>query len=273
MEGQRRGEALAQIEWGGEGQWQWVSSGTVSCGRVAFWFMDRCMGYRSFFITTTGIAEGPMPYQQRLAEGPWPDALIVPTGLGKTAAVVVAWLYKRLDDDATTPRRLIYCLPMRVLVEQTVRNAHDWIEACGPAFGERGLAAPRVEVLMGGQVDGSWAEYPEDAAILIGTQDMLLSRALMRGYGMSRYRWPIDFALLHNDCLWVFDEVQLMGVGLATSTQLEPAWLQVRTADPDSRAGAGAPRRLDLPPGSSPTERRTGIGSPPARVRDFQPPA
>ena len=32
----------------------------------------------------------------------------------------------------------------------------------------------------------------------------------MRGYAMSRFRWPVDFALLHNDSQWVFDEVQLM---------------------------------------------------------------
>ena len=38
---------------------------------------------------------------------------------------------------------------------------------------------------------------------------------------MSRYQWPVHFALLHNDSLWVFDEVQLMGAGLATSAQLE----------------------------------------------------
>ena len=38
---------------------------------------------------------------------------------------------------------------------------------------------------------------------------------------MSRFRWPVDFALLHNDAQWVFDEVQLMGSALATSTQLE----------------------------------------------------
>src|SRR3546814_6587528 len=50
---------------------------------------------------------------------------------------------------------------------------------------------------------------------------MLLSRALMRGYGMSRYQWPVHFALLHNDAMWVFDEVQLMGAGLTTSAQLE----------------------------------------------------
>lgn len=63
--------------------------------------------------------------------------------------------------------------------------------------------------------------YPERAAIIVGTQDMLLSRALMRGCGMSRFGWPIDFGLLHTDALWVFDEVQLMSAGLATSAQLE----------------------------------------------------
>ena len=74
---------------------------------------------------------------------------------------------------------------------------------------------------MGGMDEPRWFERPERPAILIGTQDMLLSRALMRGYAMSRFRWPVDFALLHNDARWIFDEVQLMGSGLATSTQLE----------------------------------------------------
>ena len=69
--------------------------------------------------------------------------------------------------------------------------------------------------------EATWADFPEEDAILIGTQDMLLSRALMRGYGMSRYQWPVHFAWLHNDAMWVFDEVQLMGPGLVTSAQLE----------------------------------------------------
>ena len=38
---------------------------------------------------------------------------------------------------------------------------------------------------------------------------------------MSRFRWPVHFALLNNDSMWVMDEVQLMGPGLATTAQLE----------------------------------------------------
>ena len=70
---------------------------------------------------------------------------------------------------------------------------------------------------------------PERECILIGTQDMLLSRALNRGYAMSRFRWPVHFGLLNNDCLWVFDEIQLMGDGLATSTQLAAFREQYKT--------------------------------------------
>ena len=50
---------------------------------------------------------------------------------------------------------------------------------------------------------------------------MLLSRALNRGYGAGRARWPMEHGLLNVDCLWVMDEIQLMDVGLATSAQLQ----------------------------------------------------
>lgn len=186
------------------------------------------MTYELLFTSAMGDSR-PYPYQIRLASGPWPDALNVPTGLGKSAAISVSWLYKRGwrqggrlgDVDANSPRRLVWCLPMRVLVEQTEENIRHMLSRLG-ILGEAGDGKVSVHVLMGGADDlKSWAEFPEEDMILIGTQDMLLSRALMRGYGMSRYQWPIHFSLLHYDCLWVFDEVQLMGAGLATSTQLE----------------------------------------------------
>ena len=182
------------------------------------------MTFDEFFSTAMGGAT-PFAYQRALAERDWPDALIAPTGLGKTAAVVLAWLWKRTIAPDATPRRLVYCLPMRTLADQTQRNAADWLGRLASLPGHRAEALPDagrdVHLLMGGEDESPWYEHPERAAIVIGTQDMLISRALMRGYAMSRFRWPVDFALLHNDVQWVFDEVQLMSSGLATSTQLE----------------------------------------------------
>ncbi len=196
--------------------------------------------FRTAFGRQEGLCFGAFDYQRRLAEEPWPELLEVPTGMGKTAAVTLAWIYKRgwragarrEEPDGATPRRMIWCLPMRVLVEQTAENIHQWLDNLG-ILGEAGSGKVSVHILMGGESSlKTWAEYPEEDMILIGTQDMLLSRALMRGYGMSRFLWPIHFALLHSDCLWVFDEVQLMGAGLATSTQLE----SFRRTFPESKA-------------------------------------
>ncbi len=175
------------------------------------------MEYQKFFQKATG--NPPYDYQVRLAEAdPWPDLLEAPTGAGKTEAIVLAWLWRRRYASpavrATTPRRLAYTLPMRVLVEQTKKRVHEWLAALGEADNVG------VEILMGGETDNDWDLYPEREAVLIGTQDMLLSRALNRGYALGRARWPMPYGLLNNDCLWVFDEVQLMGSGLATTAQL-----------------------------------------------------
>ncbi|HND56188.1 MAG TPA: DEAD/DEAH box helicase, partial [Pirellulaceae bacterium] len=161
----------------------------------------------------------PYPYQERLAlSDELPSLVAVPTGVGKTAAAVLAWLYRRRfaaeSVRAATPRRLIYCLPMRTLVEQTASCVRRWLERL-ELNGEVG-----VELLLGGSEVGDWERTPERDCVLIGTQDMLLSRALNRGYGMSRYRWPVDFGLLNNDSLWVIDETQLFGAGLPTTAQL-----------------------------------------------------
>lgn len=172
--------------------------------------------FHAFFRRLVGSP--PYDYQRRLAAEPWPELIDVPTGLGKTAAVGVGWLWRRLQGDAGTPRRLVYCLPMRSLVEQTFRSFAGWLEKL-EAVGSDEL--PALHMLLGGQVDDRWDERPEADAILVGTQDMLLSRALLRGYGLSPYRWPMAFGLLHTDALWVFDEVQLMGPGIGTSAQLE----------------------------------------------------
>src|SRR5258705_155961 len=168
--------------------------------------------FGQFFRTATGGRE-PYPYQERFAEADQlPHLLRAPTGAGKTATAVLGWLWRLVSKKSDTPRRLVYCLPMRVLVEQSFREAKKWIEHL-----KLDIA---VHLLMGGVEAEEWYLEPEKPAVLIGTQDMLLSRALNRGFAATRFHWPIDFGLLNNDCLWVFDEPQLMANGVSTSAQL-----------------------------------------------------
>ncbi|MGH2848871.1 MAG: type I-G CRISPR-associated helicase/endonuclease Cas3g [Thermoleophilaceae bacterium] len=168
----------------------------------------------------------PYPWQRRFVLAPeLPAATDAPTGSGKTETIVFGWLWRRrLAGDAElaarTPRRLAIALPMRVLVEQTARRIDDilvrleqgeWLDRERPV---------RVRKLLGGEAADDWSLHPADDQILVGTIDMLLSRALNRGFGRGRGSWPLDFGLLNTDTLWVFDEVQLLDAALATSCQL-----------------------------------------------------
>lgn len=176
--------------------------------------------FDKFFRQGSG-GYSPFPYQQRLAEmEKWPDLARIPTGLGKTLAVELSWIWRRRFHPnpavrRATPHRLIYVLPMRTLVEQTTHVA----EKCLTRLDLRGSIG--VHQLLGGDVNSDWALYPEREAIVVGTQDMLLSRALNRGYALSRFEWPRQYGLLNADALWVVDEVQLMGSALATTVQLD----------------------------------------------------
>lgn len=174
--------------------------------------------FEEFFCKATG--HDPYPYQKRLSEGDLPDIVNAPTGAGKTEAAVLAmWLWRRTSTDESirdnTPRRLIYCLPMRTLVEQTVSKTEKWLRNLG--LEEK----VRVTTLIGGSANKEYRTKPEQDMIIVGTQDMLLSRALNRGYGMSAYAWTQEFGLVNNDCMWIMDEIQLMHNGLATSVQMD----------------------------------------------------
>lgn len=194
----------------------------------------------------------------------------IPTGFGKTHGVLAAWIWHRLIHARNDwPHRLVWCLPMRVLVEQTEEEVRKALTALGLLWeGGDHDGKVGVHLLMGGAESGEWHLYPEQCAVLIGTQDMLLSRAMNRGYASPRARWPMEFGLLNQDVLWVMDEVQLMDVGLATSGQLQAF------RDDDSRAGrsmlpcftwwmsatlqkdwlAKSPETASMTPGLPPTE-------------------
>jgi CRISPR-associated endonuclease/helicase Cas3 len=180
--------------------------------------------FTTWFHAATG--NPPYPYQERLAlAATLPEVLEVPTGGGKTHAVVLAFLYRRLGGDealrAATPRRLVFVEPMRTLVEQTAAAVRAAVERLVQA----GLLASPVPVYvaMGGEPDDGWETDIEREVVVVGTQDMVLSRALNRAYALPRTRWPMAAGALAADCLFVWDEVQLQGSGLATSRQLAAA--------------------------------------------------
>lgn len=169
----------------------------------------------------------PFPWQIELAaaRAPRHNLIRIPTGFGKTLGVALAWTFHRVvRNDLAWPSRLVWMLPMRTLVEQTESECRRVLRQLGLERDGTADSAQSgkvgVHVLMGGADTGDFHLRPEQPAILIGTQDMLLSRAMNRGYGAARARWPVDFGLLSQDALWVLDEVQLMGVGFATALQL-----------------------------------------------------
>jgi CRISPR-associated endonuclease/helicase Cas3 len=180
---------------------------------------SREASFVGFFRTATdGFA--PYRWQLQVALEGLPDILPIPTGLGKTE-VALAWAWRLLIDKQTEPRHLVVCLPMRSLVTQTVQRLTSYFDRL--KTGQREIDVT-VHQLMGGAIDDDWGGQPEHPWILVGTQDQLLSRALNRGYSMSRFEWPVHFGLLNNDCRWLIDEVQLMGPGLWTTSQLD--WMR-----------------------------------------------
>jgi len=183
--------------------------------------------FDEFFRMAAGHT--PHGYQARIARGGLPDVVQAPTGTGKTG-VILAWLWRRLHESHGdgTPRRLVYALPQRSLVEQVAGEARRWLANLG--------LADRValHVVMGGAGESQpqWRLDMHRPAIVIGTVDSLVSKALNRGYGIGRATYPVDFALVTNGAHWVIDEVQLCTESTTTLRQLAAFARMFGTAEP-----------------------------------------
>lgn len=183
--------------------------------------------FEEFFARATG--RDPYDYQAWLARDGLPAVLEAPTGAGKTG-IILAWLWRRLNGPSreTTPRRLIYALPQRSLVEQVAGEAQRWLanlELSGQVA---------CHVVMGGEgkTQWQWRQDMDRPAIVIGTVDSLVSKALNRGYGIGRSIYPIDFALVTNGAHWVIDEIQLCPESTTTLRQLDAFAEALKTAEP-----------------------------------------
>jgi CRISPR-associated endonuclease/helicase Cas3 len=171
----------------------------------------------------------PFQWQQRLFEqfvrGDIPDACDIPTGLGKTSVMAI-WLASVQigSQDVRLPRRLIYVVDRRAIVDQATEEAEQLANGDGaeeninPVIAklrerlrlERGRKLP-ISTLRGQLADNrAWLEDPSLPAIVIGTVDMIGSRLLFQGYNVSARMRPVHAALLGVDALIVLDEAHLV---------------------------------------------------------------
>jgi CRISPR-associated endonuclease/helicase Cas3 len=163
-------------------------------------------------------AQTPFPWQvellRRFGQGEVVSSLDIPTGLGKTAVMAV-WLVARALG-ASLPRRLGYVVDRRAVVDQATEVAESlraWVardRRIANALGLDDRPLP-ISTLRGQHVDNRmWLEDPSLPAIVVGTVDMLGSRLLFSGYGVSSKMRPYHAGLLGADTLVVLDEAHLV---------------------------------------------------------------
>src|SRR5260370_41843724 len=79
-------------------------------------------------VLSLGEGETPFPWQDellnRFANGTIDRSLDIPTGLGKTAVMAI-WLVARATGASSLPRRLVYVVDRRAVVDQATTGAED----------------------------------------------------------------------------------------------------------------------------------------------------
>ncbi len=194
----------------------------------------------------------PFPWQQRLYDkhfgrGMLPPAVDIPTGLGKTAIMAV-WLLARAAG-APLPRRLVYVVDRRAVVDQAtefagqLRERLGEDERLGPVRSALGLGSKRLPIstLRGRHADNrEWMADPAAPAIVVGTVDMVGSRLLFEGYGLSRRMRPFAAALLGCDALVLLDEAHLVRPFERLLKTIEKGRRRAFAQEADAQAGAFA---------------------------------
>jgi len=192
--------------------------------------VDSGDNFDDLFYVLTGHM--PMRWQRRLHEEHFasgkslPSAVSIPTGLGKTAVMAV-WLVAMAErmkgegKDRTKPglpRRLVYIVDRRAVVDQATQFAELLRKNLGKPEAKElaealGLADAKLPIstLRGQFTDNrEWLDDPVKPAIIVGTVDMIGSRLLFEGYGVSRKMRPYHAGLLGADALVLLDEAHLV---------------------------------------------------------------
>lgn len=207
--------------------------------------MAEVPGFDAFF-RAVNRGRKPFPWQRNLADRVtqrgWPDAIGIPTGLGKTACLDIAvWVLARsaaLGPARTVPTRIWYVVNRRLLIDAAYEHARrlgellahpdrlparwdgasdqdvEMVGAVAEALGS--LAVTPLEEgplyvvrLRGGAELGARPPDPAQPSLILATVPMFASRFLFRGYGSSVSMRPVDAALAGTDSLILLDEAHL----------------------------------------------------------------
>jgi CRISPR-associated endonuclease/helicase Cas3 len=202
--------------------------------------------FEEFFHAVHGFL--PFPWQVHLArrvtglensgrDNIWPECLALPTGSGKTACLDIAIFAlaceaERPPAERTAPRRIIFVVDRRVIVDEAFSHASETarrLKEPQPGILTRVAEALRKisgqthflgingrladgdplthHQLRGGTYrDDAWARSPTQPCIIASTVDQIGSRILFRGYGQSNKNWPLHAGLAGNDSLIILDE-------------------------------------------------------------------
>lgn len=180
------------------------------------------MSIDSDFMVLTG--NSPFPWQRALFDrfmaNDFPKACDLPTGLGKTSVIAI-WLLA-LAANPTLPRRLVYVVNRRTVVDQSTAEAELLRRQLHVPEAEHlrraltALAAVKsdhpvaISTLRGEFADNAeWRQDPSRPAIIVGTVDMIGSRLLFSGYGCGFKTKPLHAGFLGQDTLLVHDEAHL----------------------------------------------------------------
>lgn len=171
----------------------------------------------------------PFPWQQALyrelfAAGRFPTTCNLPTGLGKTSVIPI-WLIALAAAPDKVPRRLVYVVNRRTVVDQATReaanlreklkspddphlvNLRDELKKLCAIESDPPLA---ISTLRGQFADNrEWSRDPARPAVVVGTVDMIGSRLLFSGYGCGFKTRPLHAGFLGWDSLLVHDEAHL----------------------------------------------------------------
>jgi hypothetical protein len=176
----------------------------------------------------------------RLTDGNPPSLIDLPTGAGKTDVIVIwiialAWYAQHRDTAKPVPRRLVWVVNRRVLVQQV----HTMVRELTTSFADPSSPAAQIVghlrslgkkesetvfnvVQLRGQRldDREWSLDPAMPQLIIGTVDQIGSRLLFQGYGLGKWSRPLHAALLGVDAWVCVDEAHLVPAFAVTLRQV-----------------------------------------------------